>query len=149
MSRVITKNIKIQQNPEKIYRSLVTPSSITHWWKAKSAIIIEEIEGIFVVCWGEEVDDPDFITVSKIVELIPNKKLNLEYISYKAKLGKLPFDSKMNVQFEIYKIDSSVSDLHVKQSGIPVDEIADDYYNGCVSGWENVLINIKTFCETY
>lgn len=148
MSREISKNIKIRQAPEKIYRSLVTPSSITNWWKAKSAIVIEETEGLYVICWGNNIDDPDFITVSKIVELIPGKKLRLEYLSYKAKLGKLPFDSKMNVQFEINKIDSMASELEVKQSGIPIEEIADDYYNGCDSGWESVLINIKTFCES-
>lgn len=148
MNREISKNIKIRQAPEKIYRSLVTPSSITHWWEAKSAIVIEEIGGIYVICWGNNIDDPDFTTVSKIVELTPNKQISLEYLSYKAKLGKLPFTSKMNVQFTISKIDAIVSELTVKQSGIPTEKIADDYYNGCISGWESVLMNIKRFCES-
>ncbi len=148
MFRDISKKIKIKQVPEKIYRSLITPSSITNWWKANSAIVIGKTNGIYVVSWGKDIDDPDFITVSKISKLIPNEILFLEYISYKTKFGKLPFNSKMNVQFKINKVDSTVSELEVTQTGIPVEKIADDYYNGCISGWENVLINIKKFCET-
>ncbi len=148
MTRAISRRIKISQSPEKIYRSLLKPSAITQWWEAATAIIIEDVGGIYAISWGADIDEPDFTTVSKILEMVPNEKLSMAYVSYTSKFGEMPFKAEMEVQFKISKIDSTGSELEVVQSGFPVEKIADDYYNGCISGWENVLVGIKNFCES-
>jgi len=37
--------------------------------------------------------------------------------------------------------------IEIKQTGIPDDQIADDYFEGCKIGWNQVLKNFKEYCE--
>jgi len=95
MSREIIQKIKISQTPENIFSALLNPTSIKEWWGAKSAIVIKENNGIYAVSWGSNIDDPDFVTTSIIRDYEPPKGLSLEYLSYSAKTGRLPFEAKM------------------------------------------------------
>ena len=147
MSREVTQKIEITQEQESIFNALLSPTAIAQWWGAQSAIITKENNGIYAVSWGDNLDDPEFVTVSFIRDYAPPHGLSLEYFSYVAKSGKLPFKAKMTVHFAINPIDTSTCELEVKQKGIPNEPIADDYYNGCKIGWDQVLTNLKTFCE--
>ena len=147
MLREVTQKIEIAQEQEHIYNAILSPSAITEWWGAQSAIITKENNGIYAVSWGNNIDDPDFVTVSFIRNYVPPKGLSLEYFSYSAKSGELPFEAKMTVHFSITPIGKLICELKIQQTGIPNDPIADDYYNGCIIGWNQVLDNIKIFCE--
>jgi len=147
MSREISQQIEINNTPEFIYQALLNPSAITSWWQAKTAIVVKENDGIYAVTWGDDIDDPDFITVSFIKNLVPSKSFDLEYSSYVAKSGNLPFDAKMNVYFTIVPNSGINTILEVKQTGIPDDPIANDYFEWCTNGWIQILGNIKNYCE--
>lgn len=147
MSRKIEQGIEIRDTREHIFESLLNPSSIMKWWQAKTAIIIKENNGIYAVSWGNDLDDPDFITVSHFKNFDPPKEFSLEYSSYYAKSGNLPFEAPMITNFKINQLSDTVCDLQVVQSGIPDDAMADEYYDGCKKGWKQVLANIKDYCE--
>lgn len=108
--------------------------------------MVKENNGIYAVSCGN-IDDPDYITVSIIRNFVPLKGFSLEYLSYVAKAGRLPFEAKMIVHFTINPIDEANSIFEVNQTGIPDDPIADDYFEGCQAGWNHVLNNIKNYCE--
>lgn len=147
MSRVITQNVSIIRAPEDIFKALINPSAIKAWWQAQTAIVVPAVNGIYAASWGEDIDDADYITVSTITEITSNSSLSLEYVSYYAKEEQLPFDAKMNVLFTIRPMTETETMLIVKQTGIPDDPIADDYFDGCTKGWTQVLSNIKAYCE--
>ena len=147
MPREITQTIEIDQVPDIIFAALLNPSAIIEWWQANTAIVVKENNGIYAVSWGENIDDPDFVTTSMIRDLVPQKSFSLEYLSYVAKTGGLPFEAKMNVHFIITPENKSSSILEISQTGFPDDPIADEYIKGCKAGWNQVLGNIKEYCE--
>lgn len=147
MSREIKQTIEINEVPKNIFNALLHPSAISEWWGAKTAIVVKENNGIYAVSWGDNIDAPDFVTVSTIKNLLPSTGFSLKYVSYMAKTGSLPFEAKMMVHFAIKPFNTSICLLTVNQTGIPDDPIADDYYEGCINGWTQVLKNIKAYCE--
>jgi uncharacterized protein YndB with AHSA1/START domain len=147
MPREILQSIEISNNPEFIFNSLLNPSAITEWWQAKTAIVVKENDGIYAVSWGEDIDDPDYITISIIRNLVYQKRFSLEYSSYVSKGGKLPFESKMLVHFTIIPKTITSTLIEIRQTGFPDDQIADDYFEGCKKGWNQVLGNLKKYCE--
>jgi len=86
MSREITQRIEIDQIPENVFYALLNPTGIAKWWGAKTAIVIKEENGIYSVSWGNNIDDPDFVTVSIIKNFKPLKGFSLEYLTYFAKM---------------------------------------------------------------
>ncbi len=147
MAREIIQRIEISQVPENIFNALLNPSAITEWWQAKTAIVVKENNGIYAVSWGSDIDDPDFITISIIRNLVPKKGFGLEYVSYIAKTGGLPFEAKMQVHFTIIPTKKTKTFLEVKQTGFPDGQIANEYYEGCKKGWNQVLNSFKEYCE--
>jgi len=147
MSREISQSIEINQTPENIFIALLNPSAIAAWWGAKTAIVVKENNGIYAVSWGNNIDDPDYITISTIRNFEPLKGFSLEYLTYVAKTGRLPFEAKMIVHFSIVPINESNATFKIKQTGFPDDQIADNYFEGCNIGWKQVLNNIKEYCE--
>lgn len=130
-----------------LYNALLNPSAIKEWWEASTAIVVKENGGTYAVSWGNDIDDPDYVSLSIIRNLKPYEGFSLEYISYYSKMGKLPFEAKMNVDFFISSVSDSNQKLEVKQTGFPDNKIANEYYIGCKVGWETVLNNIKKYCE--
>ena len=147
MSRTISQSIEIKRHQEKIFKDLLHPSAIMEWWGAKIAIVNKKENGIYTVSWGDNIDDPDYITVSWIRKFNFPNGFDLEYDSYYAKTGSLPFKAIMNVQFSISPINEVMCEVKVLQTGIPSEKIADEYYQGCQVGWQQVLKNLKQFCE--
>lgn len=147
MSREIYQTISIDNTPENIFNALLNPSAIIEWWQAKTAIVIKENNGIYCASWGDNIDDPDYVTSSKIRDLVDPQGFTLEYLSYFSKTGKMPFEAKMYVHFSITPDSKSNTILAVRQTGFPDDPVADEYFEGCQTGWNHVLTNIKTYCE--
>ena len=126
---------------------MLSPLAIEKWWQAKTAIVVKKNNGFYAVCWGENTDDPDYVTHCFIRNYDPKRGFALEYMSYYSKFGKLPFDAKFMVYFEVKIISEDLSLLKAKQTGLPNNPAADQYYNGCQKGCEQVLGNIKSYCE--
>ena len=147
MSREIIQKIEIKRTAGNIYAALLSPSSIIEWWQALSAIVVKENNGIYAVSWGNDIDDPDYVTISYIRNMVHERGFTLEYSSYHSKSGNLPFDANMTVDYKIIPITKRNSILEIHQKGIPDDPIADEYFEGCTKGWIQVLDNIKHYCE--
>lgn len=147
MSRQIIQGVVINKNQETIFNSLLNPSAIIKWWQANTAIVVKEDNGIYAVCWGSDIDDPEYVSISSIKNYTPFSNFSLNYSYYSSKHGKLPFVTDMTVEFIISSESESRSILEVKQTGIPKESIADEYYEGCIVGWKTVLENIKNYCE--
>jgi uncharacterized protein YndB with AHSA1/START domain len=45
-----------------VFRLLLTPSAIREWWGVSRDIVTPEQGGIWVAAWGEDEDDPDYVT---------------------------------------------------------------------------------------
>lgn len=146
MTREIDQEVVIDSSPEQVFEALITPSIIKKWWFAASAIVIPEEEGVYAVTWGTDEDDPDYITVSTIKEINKPHRLVLRYDNYLSKQGKLPFEADMMVAFGIETVAAGVR-LTAKQTGFPLDAIANDYYQGCIQGWIDTLSSIKRIVE--
>jgi uncharacterized protein YndB with AHSA1/START domain len=145
-TRQIEDEILIQTNAASAFEALIKPSMIKKWWLASSAIVIPEKDGLYALSWGDDPDEPDYVTYATIKEYIPPKKLTLLYQSYRSSNKRLPFEADFEVQFNIAATESHCT-LTVKQTGFPIDKLADDYYNGCIQGWNDTLKWIKLTLE--
>jgi len=146
MKRSVKEEIEINASCQSIFDALVTPSAIQKYWGVHSVIIIPEENGILCMTWGDDFDNPNYVTVSRIEEIEPPNKLVLKYENYKSGNNSLPFDAKMKVHYKI-STHQKTSILSVIQSGFPDDPKADDYFQGCIEGWKRTLASIKLFIE--
>ena len=60
---------------KRLFDLLITPSSIRQWWGATRAIVIPEQGGIWSAAWGEQEDQPDYVTAATIQILQPNDRM--------------------------------------------------------------------------
>ena len=146
MARQIVKVISINASKEDVFNALISPSMIKKWWFANSAIVLPETGGTYTVSWGENEDNPDYITICKILEIQAPKKLKLEYEHYFSKFGEMPFEAEFEVVFELEGI-SNQTNLKVTQTGFPDNSIADPYLDGCVKGWNDTCASLKNTIE--
>ena len=146
MTRYIKKEIIIDRKVEVVFDALIAPSQIKKWWYANSAVVLPEVGGFLAVAWGDKEDDPDYITISSITELERPYKLKLIYGKYFSKSGPLPFEAEMDVTYTLEHIGEKTK-LIVVQDGFPISIAANEYYQGCVKGWEDTLGSIKSFLE--
>ena len=145
--RSVIRSIQLNSPVSEVWNCLLHPSAVKSWWSANQAIIHPEKGGIYAVSWGENIDDPDYVTYANIVEFERFKKLSLANYSYFAKTGNLPFEAEFTNDF-ILEESPAGTILKVVQDGFPDDAIADDYLKGCEKGWEDVLSAIKNFLES-
>lgn len=147
MSRQVLKSIEIKSDVRSVFNALIKPKAIKQWWSASQVILIPQANGIFAATWGDNLDNPDYTSVSRISKIEVPRLLSMVYEDYKSEHGGLPFEAEMQVSFELTKIEKSTK-LQVTQLGFPDDPIADEYYEGCTQGWENTLSAIKTYVES-
>ncbi len=147
MTRNIKDSVSISATAETVFKALITPSAIQDWWEANQVIIMPETDGFLAISWGSDKDNPDYLTKTLITRFEPARALSLHYQSYQSKFGDLPFEAKLDAHFTMAQ-QGEFTILEVLQTGIPDDQVADDYYNGCITGWRTVLNNIKAYCET-
>lgn len=145
-TRSHTAEIVLPVSVEAAFRLLITPSAIREWWQASRAIVLPEAGGVWAATWGEQEDDPDYITVAKISVYDPPRRLTLTDYSYRSKTGPLPFQADFVTTFEVEQRPEG-SRLRVTQAGFPADARADEFYASCERGWQQTLRNICNYCD--
>ena len=144
--RIIEKEIRINAASKIVFNALISPSLIKQWWYVNSAIVIPQKNGVYALTWGDSLDNPDFITVSRLTEFDFGKKLVMTNESYYSPHGGLPFDSLLVATFTLVQgQDSTV--LKILQEGIPKAPTADQFYEDTVKGWETTLKSLKNVVE--
>lgn len=133
-------------SPKKMFAILHTPSAICQWWGASKAIVLAEENGIWAAAWGENEDEPDYITSFVIKDFEPPKRMFLNEAKYFASEGQPPFEVKMTAEFIVEPSETGCL-LRVIQDGFPCDTIADDFYTACDVGWRNTFEGIRKFVE--
>lgn len=146
MPRQIKQTYRIQRSTEDVFDALLTPSQICTWWFAQSAIIIPEKNGLYAISWGEDIDNPDYISIATISELIRPEKLVLSDFRYHSKEGDLPFDADFGNTFILEKEPNGTT-ITVIQTGFPDENLADEFYQACNQGWQDTMQSLKRTLE--
>jgi uncharacterized protein YndB with AHSA1/START domain len=136
--------IELPAPPEEVFALLHTPSAIRQWWSASRAIVLPRQGGVWAAAWGEEEDDPEYITVFTIEAFEPPRRLLLGNASYVAKSGPLPFEADFTTEFVVEPTPSG-SHLRVTQDGFPAGAVADEYYAACQKGWHDTFSSILRY----
>lgn len=131
---------------DELFALLITPSSIRSWWGASRAIVLPKTDGMWTATWGESEDEPDYVTVANIVKFEPPRRLVLDQYRYQAKEGPLPFEADFVTEFLVDSCPTGAS-LQVTQDGFPIDPEADEFYEGCRTGWCATFEGIRKFIE--
>lgn len=137
-------SIELAATPEKCFAILHTPSAIRGWWSATRAIVIPRQGGIWAATWGENEDDPDYISAARIAVFDPPRRLVLSDANYLAKSGPLPFEPNFTTEFQVEAAPGGCV-LRVIQSGFPDDPVADAFYAACEVGWRNTFEGIRRY----
>ena len=146
MPRQIKQTYRIQSNIETVFDALLSPSQICTWWFAKTAIVVPKVNGIYAITWGEDMDDPDYISIAVITELARPNCLVLSDFRYHSKEGGLPFDANFGNEFLLEK-ESNGTAITVIQSGFPDESVADEFYLACNQGWQDTMKSLKMTLE--
>ena len=77
---------------DRVFKALVTPSAIRRWWGASKAIVLPQAGGTWVASWGENENDPDYISSFKILEFEPPHRMMLGEGKYFSRDGQPPFE---------------------------------------------------------
>ncbi len=131
---------------EELFSILITPSSIRQWWGAARAIVLPERNGNWAAAWGNNEDDPDYITVANICVFQPPHRMVLDTYRYHSKSGPLPFDADFQTEFAVFPSENGVT-LQVTQDGFPAGPEADEFYSACQSGWQATFASIRQFLD--
>ena len=131
-------------SPERLFAILHTPSAIREWWNVSRAIVLAQPGGIWAATWGDDEDNPDYITAAKIREFEPPRRMVLTDYRYLAKTGPLPFRANFVTEFVVVP-QSDGAILRVTQDGFPAGPEADEFYRGCEIGWRNTFAGIRRF----
>ena len=136
-------------SPEQMFELLITPSAISGWWGASTVIVSPSPNGVWAAAWGDE-DDPDYVTTATLAEVDAPRKLVLEYEGYYSKAGDLPFEfaNHASTTFTIEQEGTSGCRLQVEQTGFPSDQVADEFYEACETGWQKTFEGIRSYLES-
>jgi uncharacterized protein YndB with AHSA1/START domain len=129
-------------SPERLFALLHTPSAIRSWWGVARAVVLAQANGVWAAAWGEEEDNPDYVTVATIKEFEPPRRMVLSDYRYRAKSGQLPFDADFVTEFAVLPHPTGAV-LRVTQDGFPLGPEADDFYAGCAQGWRDTFAGVR------
>lgn len=130
----------------EMFEILCKPSAICKWWGASRVIVLPQKDGIWTAAWGEDQDQPDYISSFRIKEYEPPHRILFTDGKYYSKSGKLPFDADITAEF-IVESSAKGCTLKVIQDGFPLDPIADEYYVACETGWKNTFEGIRNYLK--
>jgi uncharacterized protein YndB with AHSA1/START domain len=133
--------------PERAFKLLITPSDIRGWWGVNRAIVQPEQGGIWAATWGENEDDPDFITIATMRVFDPPRRILLNDYKYTAKTGPLPFKADLSLEFTV-QAHADGTLLKVNNAGFPCDPVADGFFHGCDVGWTNTFDAMQRYVAT-
>lgn len=128
-------------SPTKLFTALHTPSMIQIWWEASKVIVLPQPDGGFAATWGEDEDDPDYVVTAVYSAYDPPNLSVISDARYYAKSGPLGFEADFVIEFRVASHDQGAL-LSLTHSGIPSIPEADEYFEGCDTGWKQCLANI-------
>jgi len=131
-------------SPEWMFEVLITPSAIRGWWGASKAIVVPERGGVWIAAWGENENDPDYISSYKILELDRPKRILLGEGKYFSRDGQPPFEMNLTTEFLVEKRVGGCA-LRITQDGFPTDAVANEFFDACVIGWSNTFEGIRKY----
>lgn len=132
---------------ERLFALLLTPSAIRDWWGAARVVVLAEEGGTWAAAWGEDEDDPDYVTTATIRQLEPPRRMVLDDYRYQAKSGPLPFAAEFVTAFDV-EPHAEGAVLRVTQDGFPAGPEGDEFYAGCETGWRETFAGIRRHVET-
>ena len=128
--------------PDRVFSLLLRPSAIRAWWGARRAIVLPAPGGAWAAAWGDDEDDPEYVTFARIRELDRPHRLVLDDYVYGSKEGPLPFEAAFVTTFEIEpRADGCL--LRVVQDGFPGGAEGDAFLAACESGWRTTFAGIR------
>ena len=131
-------------NPERMFKILITPSEIRKWWGASRVIVAPEKGGTWMAAWGEDEDNPEYVSTFTIKEIDPPCRLLLGDGKYKAHAGTPAFEMNMTTEFIVEPREEGCT-LKVVNDGFPTDESADEFFQACIVGWQNTFDGIRKY----
>jgi uncharacterized protein YndB with AHSA1/START domain len=138
------RSVVLPLSPDRAFALLVTPSAIRGWWGAARAVVVPQTGGVWSAAWGDVEDDPDYVTAARIATFDPPNRLVLVDQCYTAKTGPLPFEAEFETEFRVEPC-AEGSKVTVRQTGFPIDSVADDFYAACEQGWKDTLESMLRF----
>ena len=141
-------SIDLAAAPQRMFDLLITPGDIRGWWGATRAIVIPKPGGLWSAAWGEDENDPDYISAGVLKTFEPPQRIVLDPMWYHARDSVMPFDAELTIEFVIQPNDAGGCTLTVHQHGFPCDTIADDFYAACEKGWHDTFESIRRFVDS-
>ncbi len=132
--------IELPAKPEGVFNLLLAPKLIRGRWNNQGAIITE-LEGAWVLAWGERENDPDYVGGARIKSFQAPSRVILAFDYCRSRTGVIPFGAGMTAEFTIQKA-SGGSVLRVTHAGFPSTPQADLFYEACGHGWRAALQGI-------
>ena len=89
--------ITLNAQPDRVFALLHTPSAIRQWWGAARAVVIAKPGGTWAAAWGDDEDDPDYVTTATMTVFEPPSpvgRIVFENYEYVSKHGPLPFEAE-------------------------------------------------------
>ncbi|MCY3628415.1 MAG: SRPBCC domain-containing protein [Bacteroidota bacterium] len=134
--------------PQELFDALHTPSALRSWWNANRVIIIPRTNGMYSAAWGEDEDDPEYVSSGIYRVYDPPYKSVIEDFRYYAKSDPADFEGLMSITYEITARNSEAH-LQLTHTGIPEGDEADAYFEACTIGWVETLKNLKKYVEKH
>ncbi|MDX1420984.1 MAG: SRPBCC domain-containing protein [Rubricoccaceae bacterium] len=142
MTRSIALEEAFAVPPDRLFGLLVCPSAIRAWWGAHRAIVHPAPGGLWAAAWGDDEDDPDYLSYATIHVYDPPRRLVLGDLRYAGRLAHLPFEADFSIAFTVRpKVDGA--SLHVAHTGFPAASEADGFFAACNQGWHDTLDGIR------
>ncbi len=138
--------IELAAPPDRVFALLHTPSAIRGWWGAARAIVLPRPGGVWAAVWGPNEDDPDYISVARLLVFDPPRRLVMGDMKYRARSGPLPFHADFITEFTV-EATATGARLRVVQDGFPVEPVADAFYAACEKGWRDTFEGIRRFLQ--
>jgi uncharacterized protein YndB with AHSA1/START domain len=143
-TRTVIHQEVFNASQEAVFDLLITPSAIRQWWNVSRAVVLAEEGGTWAAAWGDNEDEPDYMTVSRIENYDPPSRLDQTDYRYYSKDGPLPFEASFTTSFTCTPVDGGTL-LRVEQQGFPLDH--DEFYQGCVKGWKDTFDGIRRYLD--
>lgn len=145
MARTHVHEESFAASPEALFDLLIRPSAVRAWWGAAHVVVLAETGGTWAAAWGEDEDDPDYVTVAVISEFERPSRLVLTDYRYATHDGPLPFEAEFTTTFSVAEGPAGAR-LRVEQAGFPEDQ--PEFYAACAKGWIDTFRGIRRYLES-
>lgn len=127
--------IELPVPPAALFNLLLSPKAIRGKWN-NTAAVVTEVDGAWVIAWGQRENDPDYVSGARIKSFQAPKLVKLAFEYARSRSGALPFANGMMAELTIQQKGAG-SLLRVTHAGLPADN--DDYFNAVADGWRAAL----------